>query len=47
MIKINSEQLYNVKGGAIKWGVLAGIGAFTSFIIGVIDGLTNPQKCNR
>lgn len=46
MKQINNEQLKEVKGGAVNWGVVAGISAFGSFLIGLIDGLINPKKCN-
>lgn len=46
MNKLTQEEMYEIKGGAVKWGLIAGIGAFASFIIGVIDGYTNPKKCN-
>ena len=46
MNKLNNNEMLEVKGGAIKWGVIAGIGGFASFIIGVIDGWMNPKKCN-
>ena len=47
MNKINNEELRKVKGGAINLKLMAGIGAFASFLIGVIDGLMNPKKCNN
>lgn len=47
MNKINNEQLKNVKGGGVNWSLMAGIGALTSFLVGVIDGLINPKKCNN
>ena len=47
MKKIDNEHLKEINGGGINWGTLAGIGAFASFLIGVIDGLMNPQKCNN
>ena len=47
MYQINNENLKEVKGGAVNWGLVAGIGAVASFIIGVIDGLINPKKCNN
>lgn len=47
MKKQNNEQLQEIKGGGINWSMMAGIGAFTSFLIGVIDGLINPKKCNN
>ena len=46
MERINEFEMQSVNGGAIKWGVIAGIGGFASFIIGVIDGWMNPKKCN-
>ena len=46
MERISNEQMNEIKGGAINWGMLAGIGAIASFIIGVIDGWTNPRRCN-
>lgn len=46
MKKINDEKLKKVKGGAINWELAAGIGAIASFLIGLIDGLINPKKCN-
>lgn len=47
MNKMNNEQLKFVKGGGVNWGMMAAIGAFGSFLIGVIDGLINPKKCNN
>ena len=47
MQKVNNEKLKEIKGGAINWGLAAGIGAFVSFIVGVVDGLLNPAKCNN
>ena len=47
MKKLNNEKLKEIKGGGINWSLMAGIGALTSFFIGVIDGLINPKKCNN
>lgn len=47
MKKVENEKLKTVQGGGINWGVMAGIGAVASFLIGVIDGLINPKKCNN
>lgn len=44
---INDKKLKEIRGGGINWTLMAGIGAITSFVIGVIDGLINPKKCNR
>lgn len=44
---VSNENLKEVKGGAINWTAAAGVGAFLSFIIGIIDGYINPKKCNN
>lgn len=46
MNEISNEKLKEIKGGGIHWGLMAGISAIGSFLIGVIDGLLNPKKCN-
>ena len=46
MNTMTNNEMKNVKGGGINWGIMAGIGAFTSFLVGVIDGIINPKKCN-
>lgn len=46
MKKINKEEMKNVNGGAVKWGLIVGVGAFASFVLGVFDGWVNPQKCH-
>ena len=47
MNRITNEKLKEVTGGGVNWGLAAGIGAVASFLIGVIDGLINPKKCNN
>lgn len=47
MKNISNEELSKIRGGGINWGLMAGIGAVASFIIGVIDGIVNPKKCNN
>lgn len=44
---LQNEELYEVKGGAVKWGLIAGIGALASFLCGIVDGYINPSKCNN
>lgn len=43
---LTDEDLFNIKAGAIKAGVLALIAAGITFIIGVVDGYLRPLKCN-
>lgn len=47
MNTMTNNEMKNVKGGGINWGIMAGIGAFASFLVGVIDGIINPKKCNN
>ncbi len=47
MSGISNEQMKQVRGGSINWGLMAGISAVASFVIGIFDGWTNPKKCNR
>ena len=47
MNKMTNEEMKNIKGGGINWTLMAGIGAFASFLVGIIDGMINPKKCNN
>ena len=47
MKEIDNQKLKKVNGGGINLGLVGGIGALASFLIGVIDGLINPKKCNN
>ena len=44
--KIDEKELENIKGGAALsvWTGIA-IAAIIIFISGIIEGITNPQKC--
>jgi lactobin A/cerein 7B family class IIb bacteriocin len=44
---VREQEMQQIRGGAVKWGIIAGIGAFASFMIGVLDGWTNTKKCNK
>ena len=46
MKNLTDKELMSVEGGAIRLGVAFGIAAGVTFIIGVIDGLFRPLKCN-
>lgn len=45
MEKLNNLELESIKGGAVSWGVLAGIVSGGIFLIGVLDGYLRPYKC--
>ena len=49
MKELNNKELMKVEGGSFSFGVgalIAGIAAGVTFIIGVIDGIVRPLKCN-
>lgn len=47
MIELNNEHLSSIKGGGFNLGIILGVGALVVFIIGILDGYTNPTKCNN
>ncbi len=46
MKNLTNDELKNVDGGGFKLGIGLGIAAGVTFIIGFIDGLIRPLKCN-
>lgn len=42
-MKISNEELRAISGGG--FGFWAGIGAFISFVISIVDGFINPKAC--
>ncbi len=46
MKKLNNNEMKKISGGGINIGLLIGIGAGVSFLIGFFDGLIRPLKCN-
>ena len=44
---INNEALFKITGGAAFKTIAAGIAIIGVFIIGLVDGLLRPLKCNR
>ena len=45
MIKLHEKELEHVQGGIGFWGI-AWIVAAAIFIVGVLDGIARPVKCN-
>lgn len=44
---INDKDLDSIKGGGVPPVlVIVAISAIVVFLAGVIDGITNPEKCN-
>ena len=44
---LSLKEQYEIKGGAIKLGVVAAIIGIGTFIIGVVDGILRPLKCYK
>lgn len=45
-MEMSKKELLNVIGGGINIGVVAGISALITFVIGIVDGYLRPQKCS-
>ena len=45
MKEIDKEEMTKIDGGLSVWGGI-GIGAAVVFLIGVIDGIVRPLRCN-
>ena len=46
MNNLTNEEMKKINGGAANIGLWLGIGAGISFLIGLIDGIIRPLKCN-
>lgn len=46
MKNLTSNEMKKISGGGFNVGLWLGIGAGVSFVIGFIDGLVRPLKCN-
>ena len=46
MKKLGEKELETINGGIGFWGI-AGIVSAVVFIVGVLDGIARPLKCNQ
>ena len=46
-MELNEKEMYEITGGALSWGVVAGVVSAVVYFIGVISGWTNPTRCNN
>ena len=45
MVTLTEKEMKKIDGG-VNWVKITFISSAISFIVGVIDGLINPKKCN-
>ena len=43
---LTNEEMLNINGGGINWGIISIVGAGLAFIAGIIDGFFRPLNCN-
>ncbi len=43
---LKEEELLEIEGGALRYAILATIGAIGVFLAGVVDGILRPLRCN-
>lgn len=46
-MKLENKQLQEVNAGGFSIGLLFGIGAAITFLIGVVDGFVRPLACHE
>ena len=46
MQKIQDSELLAINGGAVKKSLIFGLIALGTLVVGIIDGLLRPLKCN-
>ncbi len=45
--ELKKEELLDLKGGAIRWGIIGAFASVGVFIAGLIDGILRPLPCKR
>lgn len=45
-MELNDKEMYEINGG-VSWEVISTVGGIIVYIIGIISGYTNPNKCNN
>ena len=44
---LTDKEMKKIDGGAVSWGIVAGVAAAIVYLIGCFSGYTNPTKCNN
>ena len=42
---LNEEELRRISGGGVNVSLVASVGAAIAFLISIVDGFLNPNKC--
>ena len=45
MLEVKENELSKITGGGFSFGIAIGVGALVVFVIGLIEGYTNPIEC--
>lgn len=43
---LTDNQMLDIKGGKVSWGLVGLIGGIITLISGIVDGYLRPLKCN-
>ncbi|MDD2409172.1 MAG: class IIb bacteriocin, lactobin A/cerein 7B family [Bacilli bacterium] len=43
---LTDNEMLNIEGGKLSWGLAGALGAFLTLLAGMIDGYLRPLKCN-
>lgn len=46
-MELSKKEMYQINGGGISFGIIAGLAAALVYIIGCFSGYTNPSRCNN
>ena len=47
LMELKEMEMHDISGGAVQWGIVAGVAAAVVYIIGFISGYTNLTRCNN
>lgn len=45
-MELTQKEMYQIKGG-VSWGIVAGVAAAVIYLIGCLNGYTNPNRCSN
>lgn len=46
-MELTNQDMMQIDGGGISWGIVAGIAAAIVYVIGCFSGYTNPNRCSN